>query len=197
MRIVLASGSPRRKELMTNAGFSFDIIVSEADEVVTKTVPEEIVADLSLKKAQEVWEKAKVSFADEKILLIAADTLVFHKSSRLGKPKDEEDAMRILSEISGDMHYVLTGVTVFFGIGDVFETLSFVEKTEVIMQPMTPAEIASYVKTGEPMDKAGAYAIQGLGAKFVKEIHGEYANVVGLPISRLYRELSERNWIDV
>lgn len=197
MRIILASQSPRRKELLTNAGFSFDIMVSKADEVVTKSVPEEIVSDLSLHKALEVWENAKVSFAGEELLLIAADTLVFHGDSRLGKPKDEEDAVRILSEIAGDWHYVLTGVTVFRGIADSHETLSFVQRTDVCMQPMTNEEIDAYVKTKEPLDKAGAYAIQGLGAKYVKEIRGEYANVVGLPISRLYKELTERNWLDV
>lgn len=212
-RIILASGSPRRKELLGNMGLTFDILVSDVEEIVTESEPALIVKELSNQKAEGVikmleekaqgedQEKAGGLTETKKAgnalspVLIAADTLVFHKDKRLGKPKDEEDAKRMLADLSGDSHSVITGVTIKHFNGKSWESVSFAEETKVYFTDLSSEEIEEYVKTGEPMDKAGAYAIQGLAAKFVSRIEGDYSNVVGLPVSRLYQELKVRNWI--
>lgn len=190
--IILASGSPRRKELLGLIDKNFEIITSYADETPSKTIPGEIVEELSARKAKDVFEKVDMNkLSDDTLLIIAADTLVFHGAERMGKPSDEEDAVRMLTRLSGDTHQVYTGVTlIFINAGDI--TLSsFHEKTDVSFAELTEKEIENYVATGEPMDKAGAYAIQGLSAKFVSEIKGDYCNVVGLPVARLYKEMKK------
>lgn len=181
MKLVLASGSPRRAELLTQAGFSFVKRVSDAKE----TLPD----GLSPAAAVEFLAKTKgcaVARADQEVLL-AADTVVAYNGEILGKPTDEADAMRMLSMLSGHTHSVYTGVYITDGV----QTALFHEKTDVTFFSLSAAQIAQYVQTGEPMDKAGAYGIQGRGALLVQGIHGDFYNVVGLPLAKTAKYLKE------
>ncbi len=196
--VILASGSPRRKELLTQAGIEFSIITSDADETPTKTVPEEIVMELSKRKAEDVYDrvvKEGIFKEEEDNYIIAADTLVFFGKDRMGKPRDKEDAVRILKELSDNVHDVITGVTIMHPVKGELRTATFFEKTKVSVYKLSDEEIEAYVATGEPMDKAGAYAIQGYFGKYIKKIDGEYANVVGLPIARVYHELKGLGYV--
>lgn len=184
--VVLASASPRRKELLRQAGIPFRIIISNVKEVITKTKPDEVVEELSFQKAQAVAGKI-----EKGILVIGADTVVAMEGQILGKPKDEADAARMLKSLQGRRHQVYTGVTFYMRKGTKEAYHTFSECTDVEMYPMTDKEIREYVATGEPMDKAGAYGIQGRAGVFVKRISGDYNNVVGLPIARLYQELKK------
>ena len=196
-QIILASGSPRRKELLEQIGLEFEICPAKGEEIITKTIPEEVVMELSRQKAEEVGgmvsaygENHSELTTPQDILVIGADTVVAYDGQILGKPKDREHAMEMLRMLSGHTHSVYTGVTCVFidKKGRCGEHI-FYEKTDVTMYPMTETEIQRYVDTGEPMDKAGSYGIQGRCAIHVKEIRGDYNNVVGLPVSRLYQEL--------
>lgn len=198
-QIILASASPRRKELLEQVGVSFEICPAKGEEVITKTNPWEVVMELSKQKAEEVAAIVSgygESHADittpQDMLVIGADTVVAHDGKILGKPKDEKDAARMLSELSGKTHSVYTGVTIVFldKSGRVGE-YAFYEKTDVSMYEMSEVEIKRYIGTGESMDKAGSYGIQGACAIFIKEICGDYNNVVGLPVARLYQELKK------
>ena len=197
-KIILASSSPRRRELMAQAGFAFEVLVSEADETIETETPGEMVEVLSERKAAAVAEEIKrQGFAEDSVLLVGADTMVAIDGKKLGKPKDEKGAEEMLEELSGRTHQVYTGVTLIrlrkAENGSILqESRTFSEGTDVSFYPLTKEEIRSYIATGEPMDKAGAYGIQGKAAVFVKEIKGDYNNVVGLPIARLYQEL--KNW---
>ena len=197
-KIILASSSPRRRELMAQAGFAFEVLVSEADETIETETPGEMVEVLSERKAAAVAEEIKrQGFAEESVLLVGADTMVAIDGKKLGKPKDEKGAEKMLEELSGRTHQVYTGVTLIrlrkAENGSILqESRTSSEGTDVSFYPLTKEEIRSYIATGEPMDKAGAYGIQGKAAVFVKEIKGDYNNVVGLPIARLYQEL--KNW---
>lgn len=196
--VILASGSPRRKELLTQAGIEFSIITSDADETPNKTVPEEIVMELSKRKAEDVYDrviKEGIFKEGEDNFIIAADTLVFFGQDRMGKPKDKEDAVRMLKELSDNVHDVITGVTILHPADGELRTATFFEKTKVSVYKLSDEEIEAYVATGEPMDKAGAYAIQGYFGKYIKKIEGEYANVVGLPIARVYHELKGLGYV--
>ena len=182
-KIVLASASPRRKEILEQMGLKFTICPSCGEEVITCTDPEEVVKELSLQKAQEVTGKTA-----ESALVIGSDTVVACDGEIMGKPVDEEDAFRMLKRLQGSTHMVYTGVAVIDT--ETGRTLvRFAEGTEVSMYPMTDAWIHAYIRTGEPMDKAGAYAIQGGCAPYIRGIHGEYSNVVGFPAARFYQEL--------
>lgn len=190
--IILASGSPRRKELLSSITTDFEIITSNADETPESTVPTSIVEELSRKKGEEVFERvteSKKIDINKENLIISADTLVFYKDERMGKPKDKEDAIRMIKALSGNTHEVITGVTLTYTNKGKVTRKSFHEITKVLVYPLSDKEIEEYVASGEPMDKAGAYAIQGLFGKYIKSIDGEYANVVGLPIARLYHEM--------
>ena len=197
-KIILASSSPRRRELMAQAGFAFEVLVSEADETIETETPGEMVEVLSKRKAAAVAEEIKKQgFTEASVLLVGADTMVAIDGKKLGKPKDEKGAEEMLEELSGRTHQVYTGVTLIrlkkAENGSILqESRTFSEVTDVSFYPLTKEEIRSYIATGEPMDKAGAYGIQGKAAVFVKEIKGDYNNVVGLPIARLYQEL--KNW---
>lgn len=184
--LVLASASPRRKELLRQAGISCRIIISKVREVITKTNPEEVVQELSLQKARAVSEKI-----EKGIIVIGADTVVALDGRIMGKPLDEADAARMLKSLQGRTHQVYTGVTLCVRKGTKELVHTFTERTEVEMYPVTDREIREYIATGEPMDKAGAYGIQGHAGVFVKRISGDYNNVVGLPIARLYQELKK------
>ena len=185
MKLILASASPRRKELLAKTGFSFDIIPAKGEEKITKKIPAEVVMELSQQKAQEIAEKQT-----EDCIIIGADTIVAKGDTIMGKPKDEADAFRMLEMISDDCHQVYTGVTII-RTGKNPETITFAEKTDVYLYPISEKDIHAYIKSGDPMDKAGAYGIQGDFAVHVKGIEGDYYNVVGLPIGRVYQELKK------
>lgn len=180
--IILASASPRRSELMTLAGFRFDVICADIDEIVPeKALPQEVVMSLALQKAQAVAKDHRKS------AVVGSDTVVALDGKILGKPCSEKEAAEMLRSLSGRIHKVFTGVAIVCGE----KVTSFFEETEVEFYPLTDQEILDYVATGEPMDKAGAYGIQGRGAVLVKRINGDYFNVMGLPISKVYRELKD------
>ena len=182
MDIILASQSPRRRELLNQMGLKgFKVTSPDVDETIEGNLPPaRIVEELSLRKAQAVAEHA-----DEDDLIIAADTVVALEGAVLGKPEDEVSAFSMLSALSGNRHYVYTGVTVIQGDKVVTQH----EMTTVTFRELEPEEITNYIATGEPMDKAGAYGIQGLGALLVSGINGDYFNVMGLPVYRLGRIL--------
>ena len=184
--LVLASASPRRKELIEHLHREVVIEVSDIEEVITKTEPSEVVCELAVQKAECVAKRVQGNAT-----VIGADTVVACDGKILGKPQDREDAIRMLTMLQGQTHSVYTGVTL---LEESKQTI-FAEETKVTMYPMTEEEIAWYVSTKEPMDKAGAYGIQGLCARFVKEIRGDYNNVVGLPVGRIYQELKKEESI--
>ena len=182
--IVLASASPRRQELLQRMGITgFDIRVPEAEETYPEGLsPRQIVEYISREKADAA---VKLCGADE--IVITADTMVFLDDARLGKPTDEADALRMLTALQGRHHTVCTGVTVRQGDHTVTES----EETEVIFRRATQRELLAYIATGEPMDKAGAYGIQGKGSLLVEGIRGDFFNVMGLPLLRLSRMLEQ------
>ena len=184
MRIILASASPRRRELLTQLGWEFEVMISDVEEVITRTLPQEVVEELSYIKAKDVFDKTEGD-----VLVIGSDTVVAYENRILGKPRDVEDAKETLARLSGNSHHVFTGVTLFKREGETVTQKTFHEATRVEFYPMTGEEIDWYVASGECSDKAGSYAIQGLGGRFVKSIEGDYNNVVGLPIARLYHEI--------
>ena len=182
-RVILASQSPRRRQLLGQIGLqNFDVLSLEVDESYDSSLtPEEIVATLSRRKA----EAAAVQ--DAAAIIIAADTMVFLDDLRLGKPHSEEEAFRMLSALSGRTHQVRTGVTVVRGS----QSVTRVETSDVTFRPLSEREIWAYIRTGEPMDKAGAYGVQGKAALFVEGIRGDYFNVMGLPLCLLGRMLEQ------
>lgn len=188
MKYILASGSPRRKELLTQMGITeFDVIISDVAEVTKETLPQNIVTDLSQQKCNAVANTLTIT---EPTIVIAADTVVSYQDQILGKPQNEEDALQMLSHLSGHTHSVFTGVSLILLTPEKERKKdSFYVETKVKMRAFTEEEIRAYIKTGEPMDKAGSYGIQGRGAIFVEQIIGDYNNVVGLPITRLYEAL--------
>lgn len=189
-KIILASASPRRRELLRQIGLEFQVIPGEREEAAKSTVPSELVAELSRTKAEEIFEKLSEK-ERESCLVIGADTVVSCNGRIMGKPGSPQQAVEMLTLLQGGTHQVYTGVTLLYQkAGNTEpENISFYEKTDVTMYPMDGEEILAYVDTGEPMDKAGAYGIQGRCAAFIKEINGDYNNVVGLPVGRLYQEM--------
>ena len=190
--LILASKSPRRKEILSNVGLDFEIVVSDTDESVPEgTLPFDAVKEISSRKAIAVkntlGEKAKGK------IILSADTVVVLDGKIIGKPKDEKDAAAILTSLSGRNHTVYTGFTI---IKDDF-IFSDYESTDVYFRPLTEKEIKSYVASGEPMDKAGAYGIQQLGALLVEKIHGDYFNVMGLPINKIAVTFNEKLGINL
>ena len=187
-KIILASASPRRKELMTMASLSFDVIVSDCDETIEYDGPEDMVRKLSLLKAKDVAEKIQKKETEPHIV-IGADTIVYFQNQILGKPKNEEDAFRMLQAMSGKTHTVYTGVTLIDTASSQTET--FCEATKVEFYDVTDGDIRAYIATGYPLDKAGSYGVQGRGCFLVKRIEGDYFTVVGLPIAHLLRILKK------
>ena len=194
-RVILASGSPRRLDLLRQVGIEPEVEPSHVEEVITSTVPDQVVMELSRKKAEDI----AALHTGEDVIVIGADTVVAYDGKILGKPQDKEDAVRMIRMLQGHIHQVYTGVTLVFcgktsgeqaiAVDNCSHIITFAEKTDVHVCPMTEAQIRSYVETGEPMDKAGAYGIQGRFAVWVKGISGDYNNVVGLPLGRVCREL--------
>ncbi len=183
-KIVLASASPRRRELLAQIGIVPEIIPSTMEEKITASDPEEVVKELSFQKASDVAGRCL-----EGTLVIGADTVVAADGRILGKPKSHEEAAEMIAMLAGKSHQVYTGVTLILCGKDGRKTRSFVEKTVVAVYPMNEREIAGYAESDEPMDKAGAYGIQGKFAAFIKGIDGDYNNVVGLPVGRVYQEM--------
>lgn len=214
VRLVLASASPRRRELLSQIGLEFTVMPSTKEENAKTTEAGALVQELSRQKAVDIWEQlsgdqGQNPDADQEqiseetqepnlngkrqpeLLVIGADTVVCCEGKILGKPHSREAAAEMLTALQGRSHEVYTGVTLY----SQSETVTFFECTQVEFYPMTEAEISEYIDSKEPMDKAGAYGIQGLGALFVKDIRGDYNNVVGLPVGRLYQELKSHGWM--
>lgn len=214
VRLVLASASPRRRELLSQIGLEFTVMPSTKEENAKTMEAGALVQELSRQKAVDIWEQlsggqGQNPDADQEqiseetqepnlngkrqpeLLVIGADTVVCCEGKILGKPHSREAAAEMLTALQGRSHEVYTGVTLY----SQSETVTFFECTQVEFYPMTEVEISEYIDSKEPMDKAGAYGIQGLGARFVKGIRGDYNNVVGLPVGRLYQELKSRGWM--
>jgi septum formation protein len=187
-RLVLASGSPRRAEMMARITKNFIIVTPDIDEeMLEDETPEVMARRLALEKAHAVIEKTNGAYP-----VIAADTIVVHDRV-LGKPRNEEEAFSMLEELSNDSHFVITGVAILNPVNGM--TLAFTEKTEVFFGPIGKKEITAYVKGGEPMDKAGAYGIQGEAGRFITKINGCFYNVMGFPLNRIYNGLREMDII--
>ncbi|MBQ8596864.1 MAG: septum formation protein Maf [Lachnospiraceae bacterium] len=194
-KIILASASPRRKELLAQIGFTFEVITSDAEEITKSSQPQQMVEELSMLKAKDVLQKLSKE-EQAGAIIIGADTVVSCDGKVLGKPRDKQHAFEMLSLLQGRAHYVYTGVTLIRATEDYqvtstegYNSITFHEATAVHVYPMSEEEIWNYIETGEPMDKAGSYGIQGGFAAFIKGIEGDYFNVVGLPIGRVYQEL--------
>jgi septum formation protein len=187
-KITLASASPRRKELLVLAGFSPEVVPSSVEEKITGADPSKAAEGLSRIKCLDVAEKKK-SAAGRSVVL-GSDTIVVLDDRILGKPKDRENACRMLRRLQGRKHQVITGVTIaLVEDGSIRETDTFSSRTDVWVASMSEEEIHAYVETGDPLDKAGAYGIQGPFARFVEKIEGDYYTVVGLPVAAVYRHL--------
>lgn len=204
MDIILASASPRRKELLTQIGAEFQVITSDVEETITKSIPSEVVMELALQKSMDVANKFQAQNKTENdfssSLVIGADTIVAIDNTILGKPKDKDEAFQMIKSIEGRIHQVYTGVAIIETSAiptlPPSELAVFFDATDVEVYPMTNTQIEEYINTNEPYDKAGAYGIQGLFGKFVKGIKGDYNNVVGLPVAKIYQEL-KRLGIDI
>lgn len=192
-RIILGSASPRRRELLEQIGVEFEVKVSGKEEVYYSLDPVAIVKELALMKAENVAEELGAADTQEKdLIVIGADTVVVLDGEILGKPKDKADAERMLKALQGRSHDVYTGAAFLtYGRNGDKEVCSYAVGTRVFVNPMTENEIRAYIATGEPMDKAGAYGIQGRFAAYIEKIEGDYYNVVGLPVSRVYETLKE------
>ncbi|HAL62860.1 MAG: Maf family protein [Firmicutes bacterium] len=193
-KIILASASPRRREILEKLGLEFEVLVSSADESkIDKNSVEAplYVQELALLKAAAVAEKLKSRNA----LIISADTIVCLDGQILGKPKNEEDAEYMLSKLSGRTHSVFSGICVMDA--KTLKSVCAKEETKVSFCEITPEKIKAYVKTGEPMDKAGSYAVQGLGALFTEKIEGDFFNVIGLPVKKLSEILEKEFEFDI
>lgn len=188
-KLILASGSPRRKELLAYMGIPFSIVVSDGEERADADDPAQIVEKLSRDKAGNVAQMLKNE--KEPCLILGADTVVAFNGKILGKPKDKKDARKTLMSLQGNIHQVFTGVTILHKKEKKWEAVTFCEKTDVQFYPVSEEEIWEYVESGEPMDKAGSYGIQGRFGIYVKNICGDYNNVVGLPVGRLVYELKK------
>ena len=181
-KIILASASPRRKELMELAGYDFEVICADIVEVVPEeAMPQEVVMSLALQKAQAVAAEHKEA------VVIGSDTVVALDGKILGKPHSEQEACEMLRSLSGRTHKVFTGVAIVCD----GKVKNFFDETDVEFYSLGDDEIKKYVATGEPTDKAGAYGIQGKGSVLVKRINGDFFSVMGLPIAKLYREMSD------
>lgn len=188
--IVLASASPRRKDLLTQIGLKFKVCQSKKEEDINGRSAKQVVKELSYIKAKNVFERG-----NREAIVIGADTVVSLDEQIMGKPADEKEAFEMLNSLQGNRHQVYTGVTIIWRQDESIHMSSFYEKTDVWIYPMSEKEITDYIATKDPFDKAGAYGIQGVFAAFVKGIEGDYNNVVGLPVGRIYHELKNQNLI--
>ena len=188
-KIILASASPRRRELLERAGVNFEVIPASGEENRTSDDPKEAVQQLARDKVVSVMRTVEDS--TDRTVVIGADTVVVFENTILGKPHDTEDAVNTLKRLQGNTHQVYTGVSAWEKKDGVWTEHTFYESTDVTFYPVSDEEIRTYVATGEPMDKAGSYGIQGLFGIYVKGICGDYNNVVGLPVARLFYEMKK------
>jgi septum formation protein len=206
--IILASNSPRRRELLAQAGYNFTVIPSGCNEDTDILIPKDFVMELAARKARDVYDKVMsdtgvqdnciVKAVDNNLhdnstssfIVIGSDTVVALNGRILGKPVDYDDAYNTLNSLSGQTHNVYTGVSIIYYNGNDTHISTFYENTEVTFYPMSHEEITWYLSTGDPMDKAGSYGIQTQGGLFIKEIKGDYNNVVGLPLAKVYHEIN-------
>ncbi len=187
-KIILASASPRRRELMQQAGYEFEIQVSHKEEAYTSKTPDEIVKELALLKAKDIATQNET----KELVIIGADTVVAYRGAILGKPKSKEDAFAMIQSFQGDKHQVYTGVAVLSYDAEGNESVvNHAVKTDVYVNPMRDEEIWKYIENDNVMDKAGSYGIQSGFAIHIEKIEGDYFNVVGLPISYIYNILKE------
>lgn len=186
-KLILASASPRRKELLKNVGYEFSIEVCDLEEKSDKTKPFELVMELAKVKAQAIMDMHN----GEDVIVLGADTVVANGEEILGKPRDLNHAKEMISSLQGRTHQVYTGVCLCWNDGKLNQHITFYEKTDVEVYSMSVEEIEAYVETRECEDKAGSYAIQGLFSPYVKGISGDYNNVVGLPVARIYQEIKK------
>lgn len=191
--IILASASPRRKELLEQAGLSFSVVPSTADELITENEPGQLSESLAFQKANDVYQRIKGDYKGKDFVVIGADTIVYYDGEVLGKPEDEQEAFDMISMLSDRTHQVYTGVCVIYRSDAGKQVELFHKCTDVTLYPITSYEIKDYIATKDPLDKAGAYGIQGTFAIHVREISGDYNNVVGLPIAKLYQTLKGLN----
>lgn len=192
MRYILASASPRRKELLIQAGIIFEVLPSSIKETITKTEPCDIVTELASQKAADIYchlSGKNEKSASEDLTVIGADTIVVYRDEILGKPADKSEAYDMLSLLADRTHQVYTGVSLIIRQNGKESHRTFYEKTDVTLYPIAKEDLHAYVESGDSLDKAGAYGIQGPFAIHIKKINGDYNNVVGLPIGRLYQEL--------
>ena len=187
MKYILASASPRRKELLERTGIDFEIIPSHKEEKIDGNDPSEIVKNLALMKAQDIFDQHE----EDSLTVIGSDTIVVYRDEILGKPSDEDEAADMLSMLSDRTHQVYTGVAILTRNKGIENKNVFFESTDVTFYPISKEDIESYIATGDPLDKAGSYGIQGDFCIHVKCIKGDYNNVVGLPVSRVYQELKK------
>lgn len=189
-RVILASGSPRRRNLLTTLGIKFEVMTSDVDEtIIGDPSPRKYVTELSVKKAEAVLERLALSMdpsRSEKILVLAADTVVAMDSHILGKPQDKADAKDMLERLSGRSHKVFTGVAVIAVETDGSKSIQTdLDVSDVYFRSLSPKEISAYIQTGEPMDVAGSYALQGIASCFVERISGCVTNIIGLPVPKV------------
>ena len=186
MKIILASASPRRRELLAQTGYTFEVQVSEKEEFYTSTNPDDIVKELALLKATDIGEKSE----RRNVVIIGADTVVAYDGMILGKPKSEEEAFSMIKSFQGDKHQVYTGVAIMsYDENGKEEIVNDAVRTDVYVNPMTDDEIWGYIKSDNVMDKAGSYGVQSGFAVYIEKIEGDYFNVVGLPVSYVYSVL--------
>ena len=185
-QIILASSSPRRRELLEKAGVHFQVMPSQEEEHIEKKEPAQIVENLSWQKAASVASKT-----GQDVIVIGSDTLVAYEGRVLGKPRDAEEAVETLKLLQGNTHQVYTGVTVIVRDKEEEITKTFSRRTDVTFYPVDEKVIRDYVASGDPMDKAGSYDIRGDFSVYIKEIYGDYNNVVGLPVSMLFWEMKQ------
>lgn len=193
MQIILASASPRRQELLKLIFDDFIIQTSSCEENAVFSTPSQYVMDLAMQKALDAAKSISGSYSES--LVLGADTIVFHKNTVLGKPKDKDDARQMISSLSGDVHFVYTGICLAHTINGTLNTNTAYACTKVRVASLSETEITEYISTSEPYDKAGGYAIQGLFGKHIVGIEGDYYNVVGLPVHLLYEILKTHNLI--
>jgi len=187
-QIILASASPRRREILEQVGIPHEVIPSSAEEKIDKKVPHEVVQELAALKAEDI--AGVIKERNGAYLVIGADTIVVNEGQILGKPRDKEDAKNMLMALQGQTHSVYTGVAfVEVTDGSIKETVTFAEETKVTVSSMNTDEIEAYIQSGETMDKAGSYGIQGRFACYIEKIEGDYYNVVGFPIARVWNYL--------
>lgn len=187
-KIILASGSPRRKELLLQIGIVPEIIVSHVEEKITSDIPAEVVMSLAEQKAVDVAKEMP-----EGTVILGSDTVVAADGKILGKPKNHEEAYEMIRRLAGRSHQVYTGVCLVKKgpEGEADTVVSFYDETDVNVSPMTEKEIREYADSEEPMDKAGSYAVQGFFARYIDGLKGSYANVMGLPVHLVYQELKK------